>query len=87
MRTVEVNLHSLRLLISECLKTKIHDRAQTIVFNEGRIINPDAATRYVNLVERAKPQAEKSVRPRCEELLDAIESGNDVSEALTRFIG
>jgi hypothetical protein len=87
MKTVEVSLDSLRRLINECLKTDIHATAQRIVFIKAQVTDLSAAMQYMNLVDEATPEAEENERLRYRELLEVLNSGYGVSEALTRFTG
>jgi hypothetical protein len=87
MKTVEVSRKSLELLINQSLKNEIHDRAQTMVFLEGERNNPEAARRYIALVESAIPEASKIPNARYAEILSALEAGSGISEALTRLVG
>jgi hypothetical protein len=87
MKTVEVNLHSLKKLIRDCYETDINDRAQRSVLIQAQNANPAGAFQYAQLVEAEKPGAEKAVYPRYKQLIDALESGSGIAEALTRFTG
>jgi hypothetical protein len=87
MKTVEINLHSLKKLIKDCYETDIHDRAQRSVLIRSQNANPAGAFQYAQLVEAEKPAAEKAVYPRYKELIDALESGTGIADALTKFTG
>jgi hypothetical protein len=56
MKTVEVNLHSLKRLIKDCYKTEIHDRAQVAVLHQAQNANPAGAFQYAQVVEAEKPK-------------------------------
>jgi hypothetical protein len=87
MKTVEVSLDSLRRLVEDFLKTDIHARAQRMVFTRAQITDLPAAMQHMNLVDEATAEAEVNERMRYKELLEAMESGNGIAEALTRFTG
>jgi hypothetical protein len=87
MKTVEVSLQSLKKLIKDCYETDIHDRAQRAVLIQAQNANPSGAFQFAHMVEAEKPAAEKAVYPRYRELINALESGNCISEAFVKFTG
>jgi hypothetical protein len=80
-REVTVGLVDLKILVGMCMDQQVDARAQAMVLTDPGRSEPTADFEFAGLVAEAKPEATKRVRSRFHRLLEALESGNDVTEA------
>jgi hypothetical protein len=86
MKEVNVSLKALKNLIDRSFERDVQERAQIMVLNQPGMSNPEAAFEFARLTNEAKPEAQKQVELRYRNLLEALRTGENVSEALSSFI-
>jgi len=85
-RQVTVGLFDLKLLVWICFDQKVNTYAQTMVLNQPGHNDPEAASEFARLVDKAVPEAKGRVQLRFRSLLESLESGKDVGTALASFV-
>lgn len=86
MKEVSVSLRDLKTLIDRSFKRDVDERAQIMALNKPGMSNPQAALEFAALVHEAKPEARKHVELRYRNLLKALNTGENVAEALSSFV-
>jgi hypothetical protein len=87
MKEVSVSLKALKKLVDISFERDVQERAQIMVLNQPGMSNPEAAFEFARLTNESKPEAQKQVELRYRNLLDALKTGENVSEALSSFTG
>jgi hypothetical protein len=87
MKEVSVSLKALKKLVDISFERDVQERAQIMVLNQPGMSNPEAAIEFARLTNESKPEAQKQVELRYRNLLDALKTGENVSEALSSFTG
>lgn len=86
MREITVGLVDLKVLVLEMYEKDVRKRAETMVINQPGHSDPDTAFRFDLLVSEAEPEARAQVESRYRHLLEALESGVHVAQALRVFL-
>lgn len=83
---MEVDLIDLKVLVETMFRKDVEAVAQLkALTHPSREIDVEVAHQFAALVEQARPEAEKQVAPHYRHLRDALESGNNIADALGKF--
>jgi len=86
MDTVCVDRKDLRAVVNELIRLHVSERAQTAILNTQQYVNRYATQEYLEALREEKPKAYDTVRFHTVEILTAFETGEQIGEALARFI-
>ena len=87
IKEVTIRTKDLRLLVEQLFEAEVTDRAKVSVLNSVQEQNPEAMFKFGMRVEESKPAAAQAVELRYRQLQRSLESGKDISAALSQFLG
>lgn len=87
MTEIGVGAKELKALVHELIEAEVHSRCHIAAVNRVLAREPILRQQVVDAFEAAKPQERQMVELRYRDMLESLESGQDVSLEISKLLG